>query len=86
MSSYQQVDAIIAWLKTFDLSFLNEDDFEKNFVLPFFEYFEYPNECRRGKYSIINYQPEKGKRGRKQEIDQIYFSEVEKDKQGPAYY
>jgi hypothetical protein len=30
MSSYEKVDALIGWIRTFDPSFLSEDDVEEN--------------------------------------------------------
>ena len=82
MLSYEKVDALIGWLRTFDPSSLNEDDVEANFVFPLFEYLGYPNLCRRGKYPVYDYQPGKSKVGRKPEIDQIYFSVSERNEQG----
>jgi hypothetical protein len=73
------------WLSTFDLNLLqNEDDVETKFILPFFRYLGYADAYRRGKYPIDIYQPGKGKRGRKPEIDQIYFSENDITKQNPS--
>jgi hypothetical protein len=83
MLSYEQVDALIGWLRTFDPNSLSEDDVETNFVFPLFGYLGYPNPCRRGKYPVNDYQPGKGKGGRKPEIDQIYFSVSKRNEQGP---
>lgn len=77
---HTQFEHLINWANAFDSSLLqSEDDVETKFVLPFFRYLGYPEECRRGKYPVNTYQP--GKPGRKQEVDHIYFSVSEPDKQ-----
>lgn len=81
MSTNDQIDTFIEWLSTLDVKILrSEDDVETKFVIPFFQQLNYPDAHRRGKYSIDDYQTGKGKRGRKPEIDQIYFSESEENK------
>lgn len=80
--SHNAIDHIINWMNSFDPSHLqNEDDVETKFVLPLLQYLEYPEECRRGKYPIDDYQSEKNRAGRKREIDQIYFSVKDTKKQ-----
>ncbi|GLV59820.1 hypothetical protein KDH_66440 [Dictyobacter sp. S3.2.2.5] len=72
----------IEWVRSFNSNVLqNEDDVETKFILPLFKHLGYPDNHRRGKYSIQGYQPGKNKIGRKPEIDQIYFSTEEKNKQ-----
>src|SRR5258708_7753202 len=80
MTDHAQVEHLIEWVNTFDPSLLqNEDDVETKFVLPFFQCLGYPEGHRRGKYPVKEYQP--GKRGRKSEVDHLYFSVPEPDKQ-----
>ena len=75
LQEHDQINALISWINSFDSSHLkNEDDVETKFVLPLFRKLNYPDECRHGKYPIDDYKSEKGKIGRKNEIDQIYFS------------
>jgi hypothetical protein len=83
MSRHDQINLLVEWLSTFDPNHLkNEDDVETKFVLPFLRYLGYTDTYRKGKFPIDDYQPGKGRRGRKPEIDQIYFSVDEDDKQG----
>ncbi len=80
MTDHAQIEHFIDWANTFDPSLLqSEDDVETKFVLPFFQHLGYLEEYRRGKYPVDYYQP--GKPGRKPEIDQIYFSTPEPNKQ-----
>ena len=80
MTGYTQIDHLLDWANTFDPSLLlSEDDVETKFVLPFFRCLGYPEEYRRGKYPVNEYQS--GKSGRKKEADHIYFSISEPRKQ-----
>lgn len=73
-------EAFLSWVSAFDHRVLqNEDDVETKFVLPLFQHLGYPEKYRRGKYPLKTYSP--GKSGRKPEIDQIYFSTDEPEKQ-----
>jgi len=75
-------DQFLAWLQAFNLSLLlNEAEVESKFVVPFFQYLGYPDECRRPQYSLKTYKPGAGKRGSKPSIDQIYFSKSEQKEQ-----
>src|SRR5258705_12886687 len=81
MVNQAPLEELINWIDTFDSSLLqNEDDVETKFILPFFRYLGYPDEDRRGKYPVNDYQPG-SRRGRKPEIDQIYFSVSEANEQ-----
>ena len=81
-SEHSQIEQFMNWVQTFDPSLLqNEDDVETKFVLPLFQYLGYADKHRRGKYPLKAYNP--GKRGRKPEIDTIYFSTDQPKKQGP---
>jgi hypothetical protein len=83
MSQHDHIDQLAEWLSTFDSNHLkNEDDVETKFVLPFLRCFGYTDPYRKGKFPIDDYQPGKGRRGRKPEVDQIYFSADQDDKQG----
>ena len=80
MTDYTRISHLIDWASSFDPSLLHsEDDVETKFVLPLFRYLGYPEENRRGKYPINVYQPSKS--GRNQEIDHIYFSTPDPNKQ-----
>jgi Type I restriction enzyme R protein N terminus (HSDR_N) len=63
------------WLTDYDPSTLhNEDDVETRFVLPLFRLLRYPESHRRGKYPISIHE---GRKGRKHEVDQVYFASGE---------
>ncbi len=81
MVNQAPLEQLINWVNAFDSSPLqNEDEVETKFVLPFFRYLGYSDEYRHGKYPVSDYQ-RGSKRGRKPEIDQIYFSVSEPNKQ-----
>ena len=81
-SEHDQIEALLNWVQTFDFSQLqNEDDVETKFVIKLLEYLGYTDRHRRGKYPLKTYNP--GKRGRKPEIDNIFFSTPEIEKQNP---
>lgn len=72
MSEADRRRTFIAWITTYAWDALrNEDDVETKFVLPLFERLGYPETHRRGKYPVHE---QSGSRGRKKEIDQIFFS------------
>lgn len=76
------IESLTTWLTHYNPQTLqNEDDVETKFVLPLFRHLGYPEEARRGKYPIKIYRP--GNRGRKPEIDQVYFSETDPNQQSP---
>src|SRR5579875_63190 len=80
MIDFAAIRRLIDWANAYDPSLLqSEDDVETKFVTPFFQLLGYPEDCRRGKYPVNTYQS--GRPGRKQEVDQIYFSVSEADKQ-----
>ncbi len=82
MMKHNQLDLFMMWINTFDPTVLkNEDDVETKFVLPFFRYLGYDDMYRKGKHPIDDYRPGKEKRGRRPEVDQVYFSESEDTKQ-----
>jgi hypothetical protein len=69
------LNAVQTWLANIDTTkFINEDDVETKLVIPLFEYLGYPSTHRRGKYPINAYNTDRSSRGRKPEIDQVYFS------------
>lgn len=77
-----QIDNLVEWIKHFDFTSLeqNEDDIETKFIIPLFQnYLDYPENCRRGKYPISAYSP--GRSGKKPEVDQVFFSSNEANKQ-----
>lgn len=81
-SKHSQIEALLYWVQSFDFSELqNEDDVETKFVIKFLEFLGYTSQHRRGKYPVKIYRP--GKRGRNPEIDNVYFSTTEIEKQGP---
>jgi len=82
MTLQTPLDHLANWLQSFDHQLLQtEDDVETKFVLPLFQHLGYPENCRRGKYPLSHYKP--GGVGRKPEIDYIYFTTAEPEKQGP---
>ncbi len=78
-------DSFFAWLQAFDPSLLtNEAEVESKFIVPFFQHLGYPETCCRLQYSLKMYEPRsRGKRGKGQTIDQIYFSTAEQNEQTP---
>ncbi len=78
-------DSFFAWLQAFDPSLLtNEAEVESKFIVPFFQLLGYPQTCCRLQYSLKMYEPSsRGKRGKGQTIDQIYFSTAEQNEQTP---
>ncbi|MBP1466253.1 type I restriction enzyme HsdR N-terminal domain-containing protein [Candidatus Chloroploca sp. M-50] len=67
------------WLERYDVSELhNEDDVETKFVLPLFRMLGYHESHRRGKYPVELYA---GRKGRKHEVDQVYFAEADAHRQ-----
>lgn len=80
MSNHQQINLLVNWIQDFDPTCLrNEDDVETKFVLQLFKLLGYLDEYRRGKYPLTMYNP--STRGRKLEIDYVYFSTNEDNKQ-----
>ena len=70
----------ITWLQSLDLTDLsNEAEVESKFVIPLFQKLGFPDSVRRDKHPLITYRP--GRRGRKPEIDLIYFSVSEPSEQ-----
>lgn len=79
-NSNEDVERLMAWASTIDLSSLrNEDDVETKIILPFFKLLGYPETHRRGKFPIDDYPSRKS--GRKREADQVYFSTADQEKQ-----
>jgi Type I restriction enzyme R protein N terminus (HSDR_N) len=79
-NSNEDVERLMAWASTIDLSSLrNEDDVETKIILPFFKLLGYPETHRRGKFPIDDYQSRRA--GRKSEADQVYFSTADQDEQ-----
>jgi hypothetical protein len=73
MTQQNQVDTLIAWLSTYNPAALhNEAEVESKFVEPFFRLLGYPEDCRRPKFPLSTYNPNRA--GRKPEPDQVYFS------------
>jgi len=66
---------LLAWLTAYDPTALyTEDDVETKCVLPLFRLLGYPEQNRRGKYPLdLNI----GSKGRKYEVDQVYFAAAE---------
>lgn len=82
MNKDERFKLFFSWIQGFDIRLLqNEDDVETKFILPLLSKLGYPEDCRRGKFPVKTYAPGKGKRGKYPEIDQIYFSVSESDKQ-----
>lgn len=80
MNKQNQVDSFVNWIQQYNhLSLHNENDVETKFVIPLFQQLSFPDDCRREKFSIKEYKP--GTRGKYPEIDQIYFSVSDPDKQ-----
>jgi hypothetical protein len=75
------IKLLIDWIKSFDPSSLqNEDNVETKFVIPLFQHLDYPEKCRFGKKPIDSYQT-RNQRGRKNEADQVYYSEKDPNRQ-----
>jgi hypothetical protein len=85
MSDDTRFDHLFAWLQTLDpYLFQNVAEIESKFVVPLFQHLGYPEECRRPQYSLKMYESSRrGRRGRGQAIDQIYFSTTKPQEQTP---
>ncbi|MBE9054349.1 type I restriction enzyme HsdR N-terminal domain-containing protein [Nostocales cyanobacterium LEGE 11386] len=73
MSNSASINHFIKWIQSFDNRLLkNEDDVEKKFAVPMFQYLGYPERCRQSKYPLKIYNS--GTQERNLKIAQIYFS------------
>src|SRR5260221_5695030 len=83
MSDDTRFDQFFAWLQTLDpYLFQNEAEVESKFVVPFFQHLGYPEASRHPQYSLKMYEPgRRGRGGRGQAIDQIYFSTTKQQEQ-----
>src|SRR5215213_3806954 len=70
------------WLAAYDPSGLhNEADVEAKFVQPLFRLLGYPDSHQRGKYPVTIHA---GRKGRKHEVDQVYFASSDPSQQKPG--
>lgn len=73
-------EKFINWIQDLGpLTLQNEAEVETKFIIPLFQHLGHKDECRRDKYPIKIYSP--GKKGRKPEIDLVYFSVDSPDEQ-----
>ncbi|MBW4555758.1 MAG: type I restriction enzyme HsdR N-terminal domain-containing protein [Trichormus sp. ATA11-4-KO1] len=73
MSNSASINHFIKWIQSFDNRLLKtEDDVEKNFAIPMFQYLGYPERCRQSKYPLKIYNS--GTQAKKLKIAQLYFS------------
>jgi Type I restriction enzyme R protein N terminus (HSDR_N) len=85
MTDETRFDQFLDWLQALDpYQFQNEAEVESKFVVPLFQHLGYPEKCRRPQYSLKIYESSgRGRRGRGQAIDQIYFSSTKQQEQTP---
>jgi hypothetical protein len=82
MTQQNQVDTLIAWVSIYSPAALsNEAEVESKFVEPFFRLLGYPENCRRPKFPLATYNPNRS--GRKPEPDQVYFSSEDRSLHTP---